>query len=241
MKKAIISLFLLQFPLFLTFMHAAINHEEYRYMDNLALKANADKGSFFHNYTEIYADYFAPLRDKKIRFLEIGIDNGNSVKLWENYFKNASLYFIDITLQNVKYASERSKYFVVDQENPRDLNKFIQETGGLFDVIIDDGGHTMNQQIVSFQCLFPHVKPGGLYIIEDLHTSYWKEFGGGDSQYTAIAFLKALIDEINFVGYRTSHASHLHIDPVISGEMNIYREQIRSIHFYDSLAVIIKR
>jgi hypothetical protein len=217
------------------------NQEEYLILDDLALKTKADKGSNYHNYTEIYAQYFSSLRDQPIKFLEIGIWKGYSVKLWEEYFKNAELHFIDITFQNVEYFSERSKYHLANQESPKDLQNFIQETGGEFDIIVDDGGHTMGQQIVSFCTLFPHVKSGGMYIIEDLHTSYWRSFGGDRPTGTTIAFLKSLIDEVNFVGARSGRASHLNVEPALQKEMNIFRETIQSIHFYDSVAVIIKR
>jgi hypothetical protein len=217
--------------------------DEYRYLDDLAIKAGADKGSFYHNYTDVYARYFYHLKELPIKFLEIGIDKGASVKLWEEYFKNADLNFMDITFQNIQYFSQRSHYYLCNQENVQELQRFIQTTGGDFDVIIDDGGHTMNQQITSFCTLFPHLRSGGLYFIEDLHTSYWSGFygGGKKSDQNTIAFLKSLIDEVNYIGARTAKASHLAIDPSIMRELNIYREKIHSIHFYDSLVVITKR
>jgi len=219
---------------------ARSNQEDYRYLDGLALAAGADKGSNYHNYTEIYARYFASLKEQPIKFLEIGIYKGNSVKLWENYFKNADLHFMDITLEKVEYFSQRSHYHIANQASPQDLRRFIEETRGNFDVILDDGGHTMIQQVMSFKYLFPHVKSGGLYIIEDLHTSYWEIFGGGNHPRTTIAFLKGLIDDVNFVGARTTKASHLNVDPSLEG-LDLYRAQIESIHFYDSVAIIIKR
>jgi hypothetical protein len=127
-----------------------------------------------------------------------------------------------------------------DQGNSHELQRFVQLSGGNFDIILDDGGHTMQQQITSFTVLFPHVKSGGMYIIEDLHTSYWSSFGGGGPNST-VNFLKSLIDEVNYVGMRTSRASHLLLSPETLKELNIYREQIQSIHFYDSVAIIIKR
>lgn len=235
-----------RFPLFLLcslFLFGVLNasqSDEYQYMDAIALKAGADKGSYYHNYTETYSRYFAPLKDQPIKFLEIGIYQGASVKLWEEYFPNADLHFMDITLAAVQYSSARSHYHLCNQESAAELQRFIQTTGGNFDVIIDDGGHTMNQQITSFVTLFPHVKSGGMYIIEDLHTSYWPNFGGG-GKHTMVNFLKDLIDDVNFVGYRSSRASHLNIPSSLLRELNIYREKILSIHFYDSLAVVIKR
>jgi hypothetical protein len=222
-------------------LHAVTANEEYKYLDGLALQAGADKGSSFHNYTEIYAKYFAPLKERPIKFLEIGIYQGSSVKLWESYFQQADLHFIDITLGAAQYFSKRSHYHIANQENSSDLENFLRETGGNFDVILDDGGHTMNMQIVSFQVLFPHLKSGGMYIIEDLHTSYWPSFGGGAVRGTTISFLKDLIDDLNFVGNRTTRASHRNLTPSILNSLSLYQREIESIHFYDSVAIIIKR
>jgi hypothetical protein len=231
---------------------ARTDNPEYQYLNNLALQHDPNrtsgKGSNWHNYTEVYAQYFAPLKDKPLKFLEIGIFEGNGVKLWESYFKNGELHFIDITFNRVKYFSKRSHYHLADQENAEDLKRVMKTTGGNFDLIIDDGGHTMNQQYVSFMTLFPYLKNGGMYIVEDLHTSYWKEYGGGGSladpksgQGTFINFLKRLVDEVNFVGARTGSANHHAIPPAIQSELNWFREQIYSMHFYDSLCIIIKR
>lgn len=220
---------------------------EYLYLEELAFNAQTDKPSWLHNYTEVYSTYFSPLKNKPIKFLEIGIHVGFSVNLWEDYFPNAELHFIDLPNHKIPegyYVPKRSHFHFLDQEDPLALQEFIEKTGGDFDIIIDDGGHTMSQQITSFNCLFPHVKKGGLYIIEDLHTSYWEQFGGGDHPGTTISFLKQLIDDVNFVGAKTSSANHCdkkYMTPEIEKELNIYREEIYSIHFYDSLAFIIKR
>lgn len=216
--------------------------DEYQELDAIAIKAHTDKGSLFHNYTDIYAKYFHSLRNKPIKFLEIGILRGESVKLWEEYFTHADLHFMDIDFGRIRYISDRSHYHLCNQESPEELQEFIAASGGNFDIIIDDGGHTMNQQITSFQMLFPHIKSGGMYIIEDLHTSYWSSYGGGDSSaQNTITFLKSLIDEVNFIGQLTQRASHLAIHPSITAELNIYQKEIYSMHFYDSLVVIIKR
>lgn len=241
MKKNILFLLFCLVCILNSNTYAQANQNEYRYLDGLALAAGADKASNYHNYTEIYARYFEPLKDKPIKFLEIGIFKGSSVKLWEDYFKQAELHFMDITLERVEYSAQRSKYHVANQENPQDLAKFIHETGGQFDVIIDDGGHTMLQQIVSFIYLFPQIKSGGMYIIEDLHTSYWESHGGGRHPRTAIAFLKGLIDDVNYIGASTGRATHLNIDPAVLKDLHLYKTQIESIHFYDSVAIIIKR
>jgi hypothetical protein len=231
---------LFNFIFFLHPVEALYNQEEYHYLNGIALTTEADKGSHCHNYTEFYSQYFSPLREKPIKFLEIGIFKGASVQMWEKYFPHADLHFIDITFQNVEHFSNRSHYHLCDQSNPHQLKQFIQLTGGDFDVILDDGGHTMTQQITSFCTLFPHIKSGGMYIIEDLHTSYWTSYGGGGPDST-VNFLKTLIDEVNHVGAKTGRASHLNLSPAILSELNIYQKQIYSIHFYDSAVIIIKR
>lgn len=218
----------------------AQNVEEYSHLDELALKSGTDKSSAFHNYTEVYAHLFSSIKEKPLKFLEIGICKGNSVQLWEKYFPNAELHFIDISLSQTKYFSKRSTYHLVDQASPQHLQEFITKTGGGFDIIIDDGGHTMRQQIISFQQLFPHVNSGGMYIIEDLHTSYNKQYLGGH-QNTTVEYLKRLVDELNFVGARQQCASHKNIDPSIMPYLNVLRESIESIHFYSSLVIINKR
>lgn len=215
--------------------------DDYRHMDEIATRCGADKGSHYHNYTEVYSKYFAPIQDLPLKFLEIGIYKGSSVKMWEEYLPSAELHFADITFERVEYFSQRSHYHICNQENPKDLRKLMKKTGGNFDVILDDGGHTMKQQITSLVTLFPYVKSGGMYIVEDLHTSYWPgHFGGGGSD-SAIAFLKSLIDEVNFVGAKTTRASHLALDPQLLSQLNIFQKEILSIHFYDSVAILIKR
>lgn len=223
---------------------------EYNYFDNLAIEAQTDKSSNGHGYTKIYVDYFAHLRDKPIKFLEIGIDNGYSVKLWENYFVNAELHFMDITLERLKYSPKKSEFHLLDQANVSQLINFVNETGGQFDVIIDDGGHTMEQQINSFVTLFPTVKSGGLYIIEDLHTSYWKSYGGSGGEFTGTPksnqnstteFLKKLVDDVNYTGAYSRSANYDKLTPAVKNKLTYYQKNILSLHFYGSVCVIIKR
>jgi hypothetical protein len=239
-------------PIFLLSSAFEINKEEYLLLDKLALAFDPNKESGKstngHNYTEVYSYYFGPIRDKPLKILEIGILTGAGAQLWENYFPNAELHYIDLNFEQVKYPLKKSHFHIADQGNPAQLQHVMQTIENQFDIIIDDGGHTMHQQIVSFKILFPFLKNGGLYIIEDLHTSYWKDYGGGGTRSrpyagpgTTVQFLKDLIDDVNFVGARTESASHKQDLSSIKQELNSYREQIFSMHFYDSLCIIIKR
>lgn len=122
-----------------------------------------------HGYMEVYEPLFSNMKEVK-KVLEIGIYQGESLKLLSHFFKDSMIYGIDISdCSNLN--SDKIQTFIYNQENINDLNDFIKNVGGEFDLIIDDGGHTMKQQQISFGILFKHLKNGGVYIIEDLHTS----------------------------------------------------------------------
>ncbi|MBA3958535.1 MAG: hypothetical protein H0X51_09130 [Parachlamydiaceae bacterium] len=229
-------------------VEAYASDQAYHELDQLAVQAGTDKSSVFHNYTKVYARYFQALREQPMKFLEIGIFQGNSVKLWESYFTKADLHFIDIDNSRIQYFSERSHYYFLDQANSVALNSFAAGLGGDFDIIIDDGGHLMDQQIISFKTLFPYLKSGGYYVIEDLHTSYWKGFGGGGTlsmpksgPNTCTEFLKGLVDDVNYTAAVTACADSDKISQEIRRRLSTYQKDIESIHFYQSLCIIIKK
>ena len=145
-------------------------HEE-KTLHELGVKHGTDK-SLHHNYLNIYEKYLKDLRKKTIRFLEIGVDKGESIKMWEEYFSDGLIYGFDID-DKKEYETNRTKILIGDQENENDLLSLPKN----LDIIVDDGGHTMIQQQKTLNHLFNiHLKDGGFYIIEDLQTSV-KEFG----------------------------------------------------------------
>jgi len=220
-------------------------------LDKLAIKHGTNKSSKKHDYCVIYEKYFSKARHEEINFLEIGLAECNSAFMWEEYFPNAKLYFIDSIPRFVEAGnrklSDRSLCFLVDQANKNALMDFVEEVGVKFDFIIDDGGHMMNQQISSFEVLFSYVKSGGVYVIEDLHTSYWKYYGGSGSKQdpkagygTTINFLKNLIDDVNIIGAKASQSLRTCPD-WLKRQLTFYQENIESIHFYNSVCFIFKR
>jgi len=199
-------------------------------LDELALKYGTDKSSKWHNYTARYYREFKHLCDKEIRILEIGVYEGASLRTWEEFFPKAKIFAIDSYIACTRYASERSSIFIGDQADPIFLNSVVKQTGGNWDLILDDGGHTMVQQITSFKKLFPHLNSGGIYVIEDLHTSYNATYGGGLRKAgTTMEYLKDLLDEMN-------------VGDKFCGDPNkvFDKEWIDSIHFYLALAFIFK-
>ena len=211
-------------------------------LDQLAMRNGTDKSSIMHNYTKIYSRYFDEIRYNIKKMMEIGTYQGASIRMWKEYFPNSMIYGID-NLKLCELEDSRIKIFVGMQEDVNFLYNIIKEIGGDFDIILDDGGHMVNQQIASFDYLFDYVKKGGVYIIEDITSSYWKQFGGGlKKPKTSIEFLKDRIDDIYFSGYTDIHQC---LDPDkilnIKSDINKYERQIESIHFYSGLAFIFKR
>ncbi len=114
-------------------------------MDELALQFT-DKSSLFHDYMKIHSLYFFKIRNERLKFLEIGIYKGGSLVVWENYFPNAEIHGVDNTLGYLCYPLKKAICHVADQENSEDLLRVVEECKrGDFDIILDDGGHKMDQ------------------------------------------------------------------------------------------------
>jgi len=148
-------------------------------LSRAALGAGTDKGFPGHWYTENYERFLWHLKNEPIRIFEIGIAGGGSLRLWQAYFPRATLYGIDIK-DGTKFENERVKTCVADQAKRDQLKQCLDRFGGQFDLMIDDGGHGMEMQQVSLGFLFPYLKPGGFYAIEDLHTSMPRIYKGFD-------------------------------------------------------------
>lgn len=118
-----------------------------------------------------YHGLLAGSRESVAKVLEIGVLRGASLRMWRDYFPNATVHGLE--LERTGFANEeRMVVHQGDQASRPSLNRLIARIGTGFDLIVDDGGHTMEQQQVSLAALFPHVRPGGLYVIEDLPTSF---------------------------------------------------------------------
>jgi len=178
------------------------------------------------HYFDIYEKYFSYFQDRPIVFLEIGVNQGGSLEMWRNYFHPDSIIVgVDINPQCKVFEENNIFIEIGSQDDPLFWN-FVKQKYSSFDIIIDDGGHVMKQQIVSFVELFPILNCGGIYLCEDTHTSYWKKFGGKlKGNGTFIEFSKNLIDDL--------HGFHLK-------SPRYYTSEISFVHFFDSIVVIGK-
>ena len=126
-------------------------------------------------FLEIYSNYFGDYKDKEINILEIGVDKGESLKIWRSYFTKAKICGIDII--DIKSQIEGVDFIKADQTDGKALKEICDKYKG-FDIIIDDGGHHSKQVVFSLNFLFDYLKDNGLYIVENLQTSYFPRFGG---------------------------------------------------------------
>jgi hypothetical protein len=200
-------------------------------LDQIAIANGTDKATYHpivgngkgHGYTPVYEKFFEPFRDRPLKFLEIGVGGGESIRTWLGYFPKALIFGVDI-VQNTNSWDDpaqspdgRYKFTQGDQSDVSFWEKFITNHGTNWDVVMDDGAHVSQHIITTFNHLWPTVKPGGLYCIEDLHCSYYPEFQRPDFQ-THMDFVKDMLDAIN----RSER-------------------EMESLHFSRQLAIVRKR
>lgn len=168
-------------------------------LDEIAIECGTDKSSKGHSYCQYYDMLFGSVRYKQINLLEIGIDKGDSLKMWHEYFLHSNIHGIDLR-GDYEYLHELGiKTHIVDQSKAGDLILFAEQYPNYFDIMVDDGSHQSVDMILSFEVLFPYLKSGGYYVIEDLLCSY-------DSRWTIesneniINRIKQMIGEVNMNG-----------------------------------------
>jgi SAM-dependent methyltransferase len=143
------------------------NEQQKGDLDKLACRFRTDKGSFGHGYTRWYEPMFAPMRQVPLNILEIGVGNGASLNLWEAYFPNARITGLDINEKLLSLNRPRVEVRMLNSGIPLRWEQYL-ETPRSFDIIIDDGGHCLEDVLCALPRLWPTLTPGGYYIIEDL-------------------------------------------------------------------------
>lgn len=190
---------------------------------------------------------FTPYRDQQIQLLEIGVQNGGSLEIWSAYFSKARKIIgcdVNEKCSQLQYRDSRNVVIVGDVNSEACENKILAQAS-VFDIVIDDGSHQSSDVIHSFARYFRHLNYGGVYIVEDLHSSYWKNFEGGLHQpLSSMAFFKRLADVINYEHWR-NNKSAASLLSTFSTELDINfdkldLEEIHSIEFVNSLCVIRK-
>ncbi len=182
------------------------------------LGAGSNRSAKPATFYAVYDPYLAELAEGAITFLELGVHAGISLKVWASFFVNGRIIGIDLA----KTAPDLSRYsnIVYESADQTDRSRLeaicrLHAPDG-FDVILDDASHIGLNSALSYEILFPHLKPGGLYIIEDWGTGYYDDWpDGGHYQkirvepfdglvpkripshdFGMVGFVKSLVDEV---------------------------------------------
>jgi trans-aconitate methyltransferase len=173
----------------------------------------------------VYEEYFEELRATELVLVEIGVLGGASLRMWREYFPRAQIFGIDVDPEAEAHADDRITVLIGSQSDTRFLDTVLERTGRP-DIVLDDGSHHARDQITTLLHFWRHVKPGGIYVVEDLHTSYMTEYNmGWRAPGTTMEFLKDVADDVN---------GAWHDRPVV------FRD-VYSLAFFQELCVLRKR
>ena len=183
------------------------------------------------HYIPIYDELFSKYRNKtKLNFLEIGVCKGGSLNMWRKYFgPDATIYGIDIDEECIKFDNNDGQVRIGSQVDFNFLDDVFSEMGEI-DIVLDDGSHQMKHVTETFNHLFPKINNDGLYVIEDLHTAFWKIYGGGyNSKSNFFSYMLSLTKDMHHWYHNKGAKKH-----------NV-ASQIKSIQIFDSIVSVKKQ
>jgi len=218
-------------------------------LDRIAKERKTDKSSDTHNYCVKYEKYLPLNRHDKINILEIGVLNGYSLNTWKDYFNSSKVVGIDITPSCKQYENiDRNVLVEIGSQDDEQFLLSVVEKHGVFDFIVDDGSHMNSHVIKSFEVLYPTMKSGGVYVVEDSCTSYWSNFGGGYlNPNSMVEYFKRLSDDISFRGLMNYNAPFIYarredwLEDLSHQTQPDCRTDIESITFLNGIIIIVKR
>jgi hypothetical protein len=204
-------------------------------LTRLAIKHGTDKWGL-HFYTPVYNSFLRLMRRQPVRLLEIGIGGynlqsvgGASLSMWAEYFPEGRIVGIDVADKRLN-LDPRIEVRRGSQDDPEFLTRVCDELGP-FDIIIDDGSHVPQHVTSSFSVLFPRLRNGGFYMIEDVQTTFWPQFGGSTLGGATMRLAMATLENLHHAEIKVAHPTRL-TDEVSTS--------IRAFHAFHNLFVIEK-
>jgi hypothetical protein len=179
----------------------------------------------WRHYFPIYERHFAKFRGREVHIVEIGIFSGGSLDMWKSYFgEGAHVYGVDLESACLVYEGQNTRVFIGDQSDPDFWRRFLREVPEV-DIVIDDGGHEAFQQIPTLEALLGHIRPGGVYLCEDLHGRFHGFLDYLDGLSRSLHAMRAMVDLDGDEGFRPTD----------------FQRSVDSVHLYPFVAVIEKR
>ena len=201
-------------------------------LDVIGAVEGTDKSSAIHDYLRHYEALFLPFRDAAIAVIEIGVLNGASLRMWEQFFSRAELIGVDINPDARRHLSERVRIEIGSQADKQFLAMLCEKYRPT--IVIDDGSHMADHVIATFEAVFPSLQPGGLYVAEDLYfhlTEQAPQFRG-QAIFRPPAYFKAIATGL--MRRRTDPVDQIRIDPALLREID-------SITFAGGMAALRKK
>ena len=184
----------------------------------------------WRHYFEIYERHFSRFCNDEVHVLEIGVNSGGSLEMWQDYFgPKARIYGVDLSPQCKAYETASMKVFTGDQADRNFWRNFRRQVPVL-DIVIDDGGHQPVQQAVSLEELLPHLRPGGVYFCEDITAP------AGDGINPFAAYVHGLAHRLN--DYSGAAANPADSERNLTCRPNPFQQAIASVHLYPFIAVV---
>ena len=211
-------------------------------LHELGIKHGTDKHDRSHtfmgeSYLHIYERYLAPLRGEKLNLLELGVRNGNSLRMWKDYFPSARIFGVDFNPDCKRHEEERIEILIASQDDQAQLNKLADGVGG-FHIILDDASHINHLTRSSFEILFPHLQPNGYYIMEDLGMS-WVDY---DKHVDDPQFMEGVLKTHVEMGISIDNKREDIGDlfRLLLFEMDMNRGDVHFLHFWSKIAIMNK-
>lgn len=206
-------------------------------LDQIGTETGTDKSICYgHGYCPIYSKLFDALRESPVALLEIGVQFGNSIKMWAEYFAHPDTRIVGVDCTR-DYVSPDSRVFIhtFDQGNSKSWQEYLYNSNAVFDIVIDDGSHKADDQRVTFDEVWKKVKPGGYFIIEDVYT-WWDSHPHFSSRLNGVAWMGELIGDLN------KNGKQYHGKPNAGPfSLNFTEQTIESMTFHPGLVILKKK
>jgi hypothetical protein len=176
------------------------------------------------NYFPAYDELLLKFVGQPMTFIEIGVLDGGSLFMWRDFFGDkARIIGIDMNPSAIKWRVHGFEIFIGNQSDPIFWKEFFEKVGNV-DVLVDDGGHRNDQQLVTTLCSLPHIRDGGMIVVEDTQTSFMKF-----ESFKKFTFVNVLKSKINLLYARSSD---------LNFEKNVFSNSVHSIQFFESICVL---
>jgi hypothetical protein len=170
----------------------------------------------WHHYLPLYEKYLMPYKNKSVKMLEIGVDDGGGLSLFKKFLgEKSKIYGIDIKSPPKEIHRNVGKVFIGSQDDTKFLQKVFDKVGKI-DILIDDGSHVINHIKTTMEFSLKYINDGGIYIVEDLHTNYFRFWNNNKFvSHDFFQFIKEIIDDIH-VDFHNKELNHPEVSKYVN-------------------------